>query len=185
MIDLLCKEVLKGFKKNGKKWNDDSVSNKLQCFFFDGVKARNLMMIKKNGHMMQDNSVIYENIVMVQQPSDRYLGFIATKECTAMAIFSGMYEFFAQNNINLSDLIAIGSDGASTNTGIDNGIIAKFESYLNRSLHWIVCLLHLIDLILKAVIALYYGDTIGPGKYFGAINEEISNCHTFPIVNFE
>lgn len=180
--------VQRGVQKIGKrmtnKWNEDNVTNTLQCFFFDGVKAKNLMMLNKHGRMMQDNSVMYENIVVVQQPSDRYLGFIATKECTARAIFSGMRDFFVENEINLSILIAIGSDGASTNTGFSNGIITKFESYLNRPLHWIVCLLHLIDLILRAVVALYYGDTIGPGKYFGRINDDLSNCHTLSIVAF-
>lgn len=96
-----------------------------------------------------------------------------------------MCEFYVENNISLCDLIAIGSDGAATNTGLENGVITKFESHLNRSLHWIVCLLHLIDLILRAVVSLYYGDTIGPGKYVGKTNVELSNFHTLPTVNFE
>lgn len=180
--------VQRGVKRIGKKitkmWNEDNIKNKLQCFFFDGVKAKNCMIVNKNGALMRDNSVNYENIVMVAQPRDRYLGFIAIKECNANAIFNGMRNFYNENNIGLCDLIAIGSDGASTNTGADNGIISKFETYLNRSLHWIICMLHLMDLILKAVVSLYYGDTIGPGVYFGKINEELHGCHTLPIVEF-
>jgi hypothetical protein len=171
-------------KKMTKKWSDDNTKHEMECFFFDGVKAKNLMMKKKGGVLMQDNSILYENIVMVQQPSDRYLGFIATKECNASAIFSRMKAFYIQNNICLQKLIAIGSDGASTNTGADNGIIAKFESSLNRALHRIICLLHLIDLILRAVVTLYYGDTIGPGKYFGQINVDLNDCYTYGIVKF-
>lgn len=121
---------------------------------------------------------------MVQQPSDRYLGFFATKECDAYTIFLGMKNFYVENSISLHDLIAIGSDGASTNTGAENGVIAKFESFLNRPLHWVICLLHLLDLILRAVVTYFFGDTIGPGKYIGKINSDINNCHTFKIVKF-
>lgn len=180
--------VQKGIKRIGKKmtrkWNEENLKNKLQCFYFDGVKAKNAMMVEKNGILMQDNSVTYENIVIVQQPLDRYLGFIALKECNANAICNGIRVFFAENNISLQDLIAIGSDGTSTNTGADNGIISKFEAHLNRPFHWIICLLHLIDLILRAVVSLYYGDTIGPGKYFGKINRDLQECHTRPVVKF-
>lgn len=180
--------IQRGIKRIGKnmsrKWSEENSKNVLQCFFFDGVKTKNRMMVNKNGVILPDNSVVYENIVLVQQPADRYLGFVTTKICTAQVIFGKMQEFFVDNSISLESLIAIGCDGASTNTGVDNGIITKFENYLNRSLHWIVCILHLIDLILRAVATFYYGDTIGPGKYFGKINEDLSNCHTFDIVKF-
>lgn len=180
--------VRRGIKRIGKKmsrkWHEENVQTKMECFFFDGVKAKNLMMVDKNGALVQDHSILYENIIMVQQPSDRYLGFFATKECDAYTIFFEMKNFFVDNSISLHDLIAIGSDGASTNTGAENGVIAKFESFLNRPLHWVICLLHLLDLILRAVVTYFFGDTIGPGKYLGKINSDINNCHTFQIVKF-
>lgn len=171
-------------KKMTRKWHEDNAKNSLECFFFDGVKAKNLMLVERNGTLIQDSSILYENIVMVQQPFDRYLGFFATMECSADKNFFGMKNFFVKNNISLQNLIAIGSDGASTNTGADNGIIAKFEAFLNRPLHWIICLLHLLDLILRAVVTVYFGDTIGPGKYLGKINCDLNDCHTYRIVDF-
>lgn len=156
------------------------MNRKLRCFFFDGVTAKNLE--KKN--KKTDRSIKYENIVIVEQPTDRYLGFVSTTASDAKTIFDGMKTFFLINKFDLSELIAIGSDGAATNVGAENGVITKFENYLNRPLHRIICLLHLLELIMKAMISHYYGTTKAPNTFTGKINEQLTACDKNATVNF-
>lgn len=66
--------------------------------------------------------------------------------------------------MKLDELVALGCDGAATNVGSVNGIIAQMETHLNRPLHRIICILHLLELILMAVIKYFFGDTKAP-KY--------------------
>lgn len=165
-------------------WKKKSLETELQCFFFDGVSMQNTMPVLKNDKIVPDNSIMYDNIVIVKQPDNHYLGFVATAQSDAQTIFMKLTEFFQDNEIDLSCLFAIGSDGASTNVGSDNGVIRKFEKALQRPLHRIICLLHLLELILKAVICYFYGENIVKYKTVGKINEALNNCHTFNIHNF-
>lgn len=165
-------------------WKKKTQDNELQCFFFDGVCMHNKMPIRKNNRNVPDNSVLYDNIAIVKEPNSRFLGFVTTADSAAESIYHKLLEFFIENEISLSNLIAIGCDGAPTNVGVDNGIIRKFEESLQRPLHYIVCLLHLIELILKAIICYYYGENINKFKILGKINDELNNCHNFPVRNF-
>lgn len=142
------------------------------------------MPVVKNNKCVSDKSVVYDNIAIVQQPNNHFLGFFSTADSDAETIFLKLLEFFKENEIDLSNLYAIGSDGAATNVGAENGIIRKFEEALGRSLHRIICLLHLLEVILKAVCCFYYGENIVKYKNIGKINENLNNCHMFPVLNF-
>lgn len=171
-----------GVAENSAKENENK---KICCFFFDGLSAKNVMRINSNGTSKIDKSTQYENIIMVEQPNDNYLGFVTTAESDAETIFKEMKQFFLSQKIELTELIAIGSDGAATNVGASNGIIRQFEQYLNLPLHRIICLLHLLELILKAIISLYYGTTKAPNKYTKQINQQLEECEKSDIVQFE
>jgi hypothetical protein len=64
-------------------------------------------------------------------------------------------------------------------------VIAKFERSLQRPLHHIICLLHLLEVILKAIICFYYGNNIVKYKHIGEINDDLNNCHNYDIHTFE
>lgn len=169
-----------------KSWSDKyRRSTELKCFFFDGVSAYNNMPVMKNNKYVADRSTLYDNIVIVQEPGGRYVGFTPTPHSDAESIFQHLLTFFNENNIDLSHLMAIGCDGAATNVGVDNGIIRKLEEALGRPLHHIVCLLHLLEVILKAIITFYYGENIVIYKHIGQINEDLKNCHNYEIEAFE
>lgn len=177
------------FKKLGNKisdtWMAESKQRALQCFFFDGVSMYNKMSVQKNNKQFVDKSVLYDNIAIVEQPGNHYLGFISTFDSDAESIYKKLLEFFKKHERDLSSLIAIGSDGAATNVGVDAGVIRKFEKGLQSPIHRIICLLHLLELILKAVICAYFGEMIGPYKNTGAFKVAIETCHTFRIQTFE
>lgn len=154
--------------------------------FFDGVTANNCTKtVFDDGSVKIDRSGTYENVVIVEQPGNRYIGFVATKDKTAANIFSKMKLFFEKNSILLDSLVAVGSDGAAVNVGPDNGIIKHIESYIQRAVHRIICILHLLELILGAVIKYYIGDTKAPNKYKNTISADLENCEKMEIVQFE
>lgn len=162
----------------------ENFNRKILCFFFDGFTTKNLTKKYEKGAMIIDRSTKFENIVVVEQPYNRYIGFIASTQSNADTIFLALDNFFTSSDIDLSTLIAIGCDGASTNVGRSNGIITKFEQHLQRPLHRIICLLHLIELILKAVITFFMGKTKAPNQFANKINEDLSNCEKKKIVKF-
>lgn len=165
-----------------KEWMNKTKKNRLECFFFDGVSMHNNVMIEKNNKQVADNSAVYDNIAIVQQPNNHFIGFVSTLNSDAESIFQKLIGFFTENEIDLSHVFAIGSDGAATNVGNDNGVIRKLELALKRPLHRIICLLHLLEVVLKAVICYYFGENIVKYKQIGQINKDIDNCHTYPDI---
>lgn len=96
-----------------------------------------------------------------------------------------MTNSFESKDINIRNIVAVGCDGASVNTGPENGIIRRFEEQLNRPLHWVVCLLHLNELLMHAVMN-YAGEyTKGSGLYAGQIGRHLYECHTYPIILYK
>lgn len=142
------------------------------------------MFVLKNNKQVSDKSALFDNIVIVQEPNSHYLGFVSTQQSDAQSIYLKLLNFFIDNKKDLNHLFAIGSDGAATNVGTCNGIIKKFETFLKRPIHHIICLLHLLELILKAIICHLYSNIVRY-KEVGRINEDINNCHNYPVVDFE
>lgn len=159
-------------------------------FQFDGKLVHNLRAVEKidgDGRVtkIKKNDKLIENIVIVKQPGDILLGFLACPSSSAADIFEQFKLFFAKKKISLDSLLAIGCDGAGVNTGNSNGVIAKFEEHLNRTLHWVVCLLHTNERTLGNIIKIIDGKTTGPTTHSGVIMKSIYSVHTKPPVKFE
>lgn len=175
------------FKKFGQQIvkKQTTMNRKILCFFFDGFSAKNLMNKTVDGVTIIERSIKYENVVLVEQPDNKYLGFVSTTESDSQTIFKNIVEFFTVNNIDLSELVALGCDGATTNVGVNNGIIVKFETLLGRALHRIICLIHLLELILKALITASFGPTYAPNKYVDTIYNDLTECEKKNVTKFE
>lgn len=169
-----------------KKAADENFNRRIRCFFFDGVTSKNGMKIKLDDNTVKlDRSASFENVVVVEQPGDKYIGFISTKNTTASSISSQIITFFDDNSIILDDLVAIGCDGASVNVGADNGIITLIESHIKRPLHRLICILHLLEILLGAIIKYYIGDTKAPNKYKHQVSADLERCEKMEIVQFK
>ena len=70
----------------------------------------------------------------------------------------------------------IGSDGTAVMTGKNNGCIAFLEALLGRPLQWIICLLHLIELLLRHVFRSLDGVTSGPDSFLGSIGRKLNGA---------
>lgn len=154
----------------------------LLCFSFDGKKNMTLLKTISGNHLTTKK---LENICILKEPDHKFLGLISTDNSTASAISNGLLGFFLEQNISLDNLIAIQSDGTGTNTGANGGIIHLIESHLKRPVHWFICLLHLMECILRNVFFHLDGRTKGPSVYSGPIGTKLDNCESNPIVKFK
>lgn len=72
-----------------------------------------------------------------------------------------MKKYLEKENIDTTELKAIGSDGTVTNTGLKNGIISSMETILGWPLQWVICLLHENELPLRHLVTSLDGKTSG------------------------
>ena len=59
----------------------------------------------------------------------------------------------------IENLVAIGCDGTSVNTGFNGGVIRLIEEKLNKPLHWFIFQLHANELPLRHVVQKLDGKT--------------------------
>lgn len=91
---------------------------------------------------------------------------------------------------SLESVEAVASDGCVTNTGHSNGMIRNFELQINKPVQWIICALHLAELLFKNVFIKIDGKLDGPESYSGAIGKQISGVNKSglnrsPMVKFK
>ena len=74
------------------------------------------------------------------------------------------YEIIKKYN-SVETLQALSVDGCKVNTGRLNGMVQHIEQMINRPLQWLVCVLHLNELLLKHLFEKLDGPTSGPESY--------------------
>lgn len=80
---------------------------------------------------------------------------------------------------------ALGNDGTSTNTGVDNGVVRKFEEELETPVQHLSCLFHINELPLRHVGLKLDGTTSGPASFSGPIGQKLAqNVWELKVVNF-
>ena len=82
-------------------------------------------------------------------------------------------------------MMTIGCDDTVTNTGKFNGVIRSFQKRLQHPLQWIICMLHLNELLLRHLFIKLDGVTTGSSSHAGPIGKSLENCEKLPIVNYE
>ena len=112
-------------KKRCRRENRPSKTN-LSAIYFDGKKDKTL---QSNGFMK-----VEEHVTILNEPGSEYVGHTIPE--------SGKTEHVTESIINaispeeLKMVKVVGSDGTSTNTGNNNGIITRLERHLGKKLHW-------------------------------------------------
>lgn len=157
----------------------------LISFHFDGKRSTTFDVIEQNGRKIKI-PIIKENVSIVKQPGDEFLGFISVSIASSKNISDQMLLFFERRNIKLDKLIAIGCDGAPTNTGSKGGIIWFLENHLKRPVHWIVCMIHLNEIAFNKMFVGEDGKTKSGNKYSGPIGSKLGDeIRTRKIVRFD
>ncbi|GBN13469.1 hypothetical protein AVEN_263392-1 [Araneus ventricosus] len=85
---------------------------------------------------------------------------------------------------DLSQLPAMGCDGAPVNTGWKSGVIRCLEFKLGKPLQWVICLLHFNKLTLRHLCETLDGPTNGPKSYSDNIGKALLICETLPVTTF-
>ena len=73
----------------------------------------------------------------------------------------------------IENLVAIGCDGTSVNTGFNGGVIRLIEEKLNKPLHWFICQLYANELPLRHVVQKFDGKTEVPRGFSGPIGKQL------------
>ena len=83
-------------------------------------------------------------------------------------------------------LSVVGADGCRVNTGHYEGGIVHMEKLLGRPLHWFICLLHGVELPLRAFVRELDGGAKGPFSLKGPIGKTLGDeLNELPIVPFK
>lgn len=155
----------------------------LSAFSFDGRKNESLRQEKIHEKFHQ-NMVKEHHLVVTKEPNAILLGYVNLDAENAETQHRNLNEFFTRKGISLDALIGICCDGEVTNTGVDNGILRRFELQLERPLHWFVCLLHFNELPFRHLYdTLEKSATTGPRSSTGGLAQKIEECHKLPVCN--
>lgn len=73
-------------------------------------------------------------MVLVKEPGSRYVGHVTPESGSSANILKAILEFFEKEDVDLGDLLAVGSDGTAVNTGSNMGIIRQMEVHLKKTL---------------------------------------------------
>ncbi|CAH0562737.1 unnamed protein product [Brassicogethes aeneus] len=154
-----------------------------QAIYFDGRKDNTLVQ-RSIGNKNHRTTVSEEHIVIVSEPGSKYFGHITVPCGTAKAISENLIEFL-QQQMDLTNLVAIGCDGTAVNTGIHNGVNRRLELYLGRPLQWFICMLHANELPLRHLMKHLDGETTGPSGFSGEIGKKLQSCELLPVTDFQ
>lgn len=128
-----------------------------------------------------------EHISLVQMPGSVYVGHvtIGADKSDSFGTSETMLDYLEKNSISTDEWLFAGADGCPPNTGWKGGTLFYIERKLQRSLQWIICLLHMNELPLRNLIKKHDGGTTGPSTFSGSIGQSLDDCEKLPIIAFE
>ncbi|GBM05577.1 hypothetical protein AVEN_94839-1 [Araneus ventricosus] len=83
-----------------------------------------------------------KHLSLIEEPGLRYITHLSPSFGTAKQIFATVIGYFKGITRDLSQLLAIGYNSTSVNTGWKSGVIRCLEFKLGKPLQWVICLLH-------------------------------------------
>lgn len=164
--------------------NNAAASNMI-CFQFYG-KICDTMITRNDSAGIRNQIEKIEYIVIVKQPGDNFVASVpVTTGSSANEIFKSIRDYFECNKISLQNVIAIGCDGAPVNTGVENGIVRRFEELLGRPVQWIICILHLNELVFHRLFKFLDSSSSSPHGYSSDLGQQLLICETLKPVKFK
>lgn len=156
----------------------------LKGLYFDGRK--DLTLIEEIVDTKRyTRKVKEEHLSLIEEPGSHYITHLSPSFGTGKQISLTIIEYFEGIARDLSQLLAIGCDGAYVNTGWKSGVIRCMELKLGKPMQWIICLLHFNELTLRHLFEMLDGPTNGPKSYSGNIGKALLSCETLPVTTYE
>lgn len=163
-------------------------NKELKCMYFDGKKDATKVQ-EVRGDRQFPVTVREDHYCMVSSDGS-FIGHLTVPKSHEMAgkeaqrIALEMITYFENNQIDVSQLSALGCDGTSVNTGNIGGVLTHMERYLSRPVQRIVCLLHANELPFRHLFRMIDGATSGPNSFSGEIGKLLQNCMV-SVVQFD
>ena len=156
------------------------------AIFLDGKKFSTKTQEKVGdlfNHSYNENA---DHYVVTDAVRQSYLGDFVPECGTGEAIADGLLEFIEEKDgIEISDVTILGGDSTNVNTGPKGGVFAHVEKKTNLSFHRFICLLHLIELLLRAIVGHFVGVTSGPTSFASALGKQITTLKDPVISTFK
>ena len=154
------------------------------ALYFDGKKDATLTHQEKDGKLYT-KTVLEEHYVMVEEPESVYLGHEVPFSGHGISVGLKSFRFLKSKGWDAA-IHVVGADGCNVNTGHNEGAIVYLEKLLGRPLQWFICLLHGVELPLRAIIRELDGETSGPFSLKGPIGSTLGeDLNELPIVSFK
>lgn len=165
--------------------DNNKTASGMICFQFDGKICDTLVTHNDIAGRRNEMKKI-EYMVVVKQPGDIFVASIPiTAGSSADEVFNGIKNHFEQNQISIKNVVALACDGAPVNTGVENGIIRRFEELLGHPVQWIVCIIHLNELIFHRLFKFLDNSSCSPHGFASELGSKLSKCETLKPVNFK
>lgn len=152
----------------------------IQGIYFDGRHDETIE--SRNGKIVTRKE---DHISFVQQPESLYIGHKTVPNGTAHAIVTAMLQLMKEKSIQIDDINIIGCDGTPVNTGCDGGAIRLFEKHWQKAVQWVVCMAHMVELQVRALIEKLDGPYKSKDTLSGPIGRKLNGCEALSIANFE
>ena len=113
---------------------------------------------------------------------DHFVPINAKAETIATELFDVIQAYNSEESL-LATLV----DGTNANTGVSGGAVRYIEVFLNRSLQWLICLMHYNELPFNKLVKMYSGKTTGPRSRSKELGQKIEKTvqEVQPIVDFK
>ena len=100
----------------------------LNGLYFDGCDDKSYFSEKDENNILHRRIQKVEHVSVIQEPGSFYLGQVSVEESkTSKNIIDKMNESLVNDEVDLSNLQAVGCDGMNTNTGKHNDKIIRIE----------------------------------------------------------
>ncbi|GBM47205.1 hypothetical protein AVEN_271266-1 [Araneus ventricosus] len=113
----------------------------LKGLYFDGRKDSTLIEERVDTKRYTGKAK-EERLCLIEELGSRYITHLSPSFGTAKQISATVIGYFEGITRDLSQLLAIGYDGTSVNTGWNSGVIRCLQLKLGKPLQWVICLLH-------------------------------------------
>ncbi|GBN06570.1 hypothetical protein AVEN_13858-1 [Araneus ventricosus] len=113
----------------------------LKGLYFDGCKD-SILIEERVDTKRYTRKAKKEHLCLTEELGSRYITHLSPSFGTAKQISATIIGYFEGITRYLSQLLAIGCDGTSVNTGWKSGVIRRLELKLRKPLQWVICLPH-------------------------------------------
>ena len=180
--------VLKEFHTLGLSENETQL---LTGIIFDGKKVQTKVLIENEEGEQVPRVVEIDHYPLVDAVDGSYLTHVEPKNGIGKGIAQIIYDWLVSVGQE-GNVIVVGADSTSVNTGWRSGAIHSLEVLLKVRVIWDICQLHINELPLRHLIENLDGQTSSKNTFTGVIGKmicsDVQNLETntqFKIISVE